>query len=163
MLMRSIGSDDHNENIITLLLKSCSVLNRKLIFVINRLLLRHYMNNFKMKLTNKYKPVVCAKFEPGSGFKPRTYRSLAWRSTTWATWFNWRYRSKFPSWKQCYSGVAVCGTMSRFDQRANFLLLFDVITSIKSMKRWLHLLSVMLRYVTFSVMSRLPGGTRDNL
>ena len=27
------------------------------------------------------------------------------------TWFNWRYKSKSPSWKQCYSGVVVCDTI----------------------------------------------------
>ena len=46
-----------------------------------------------IKLTSKYKPIVCAlknynlnsreKFEPGPGFEFRTSRSLAWRSTTW--------------------------------------------------------------------------------
>ena len=50
-----------------------------------------YENN-SIKLISKYKPRVCAlknynlisieKFEPGSGFEPRTSRSLVWRSTT---------------------------------------------------------------------------------
>ena len=44
-------------------------------------------------------------FEPGPEFEPQTSRSLAWRSVTWAIHFNWWYRSKSPSWKQCYSGV----------------------------------------------------------
>ena len=47
------------------------------------------------------------KFEPGSRFESRTSRSLPLE----VSWFNWRYRSKSPSWKQCYSDVVVCDTI----------------------------------------------------
>ena len=47
-----------------------------------------YNTYLKIKLTRKYKPIVCVfenyylnsreKFEPGPGFAPRTSKSLAW-------------------------------------------------------------------------------------
>ena len=59
--------------------------------------------------------------------------SLAFYHLSYRSWI-WRYRSKFPSWKQSYAGVVVCDTTCH--QFANKLTSYCLFFKIKSISKY---------------------------